>query len=82
MGVLTDGKIWYAWRWRNEDSSRIRNWSIEGITPPGPVELIQRILPLLTEGEPMGKPWIPADPVQVFQAYPTKLRDIYVSLEG
>ena len=80
IGILTDGAIWHAWLYDHEREARGRQ-VLDGFIPSTAEDLIHRIAPLIT-GDPIGKPWIPADPRPLFEPAHDELQAIYAELEG
>ena len=79
-GLLTDGRIWHAWRYDHARGA-IAQRNLDSFRPRDANDLINRILPIL-DVEPIGKPWIPPNPLPIFQPAHDGLRDIYDSLQG
>lgn len=77
-GILTDGKVWHVWRYPHEEDSVgvavLKDWR-----PETALELVRRLMPLL-EVDPIGKPWIPANPRSVFEPRLERLREIHAAL--
>ena len=80
-GILTDGCVWHVWRYEH-GSKRDSGRRMERSTVPGSACQLLDLLDHYVSGEPIGKPWIPADPVELFTPFFSSLRDIYESLEG
>ena len=74
-GVVTDGRIWHAWRFPHTHQTKA-TCVLPGVRPQNKEELLQRITPIVNV-EPIGKPWIPSDPVQLFKRYLTDLKEVY-----
>ena len=75
-GIVTDGRVWHVWQFTNDtDHTTV----FENFRPQTGEELILRIAPLLNV-EPVGKPWIPANPVPLFEKELEKLREIHAGL--
>ncbi len=79
FGIVTDGQIWHAWAFPHEVAALPHSTVIDSVTPSTEAELYQLIFPLLTN-EPIGKPHIPQNPVDIFKDYLTELFDIHVSI--
>ncbi len=79
-GILTDGRIWHAWRYDHARGA-IAQHTLDSFRPRDANDLLHRILPLL-DVEPIGRPWIPPNPLPIFQPAHDNLRDIYESLQG
>ena len=80
VGILTDGRVWHAWAYENERETRVRT-ILDGFAPASAEELVRRIRPLVS-GEPIGKPWVPADPRPLFEPAHDELQAIYSELGG
>ena len=80
VGILTDGWVWHAWLYDHEREARVRQ-ILDGFVPSGAEDLIHRIHPLVS-GDPIGKPWIPADPRPLFEPAHDDLQTIYAQLGG
>lgn len=74
-GVVTDGRIWHAWQFPHTYKTESK-CILDRVRPQNKEELLQYITPIVN-AEPIGKPWIPSDPVQRFQGHLTKLKKIY-----
>ena len=65
VGILTDGLVWHAWSYAHERDAQGRekrvNWS-----PTSDEELVIQLKKLLS-GDLIGKPWIPEDPLRIFE---------------
>ncbi|MDE0703782.1 MAG: hypothetical protein OXH59_08680 [Rhodospirillaceae bacterium] len=80
VGMLTDGRIWHAWAYDNQRETRVRT-ILDRFVPASAEELVRRIRPLVS-GEPIGKPWVPADPRPLFEPAHDELQAIYSELGG
>ena len=74
-GILTDGTTWHIWSWEHRHNPAAQPEQVRYRTAQ-PAALVQRLTTLL-EGELVGKPWIPEDPVDLFREFADRLRDIY-----
>ena len=74
-GIVTDGRIWHAWRFPHTHKTNAK-CVLDGVRPQNEEELLQRITPI-ANAEPVGKPWIPSDPVQLFERHLTDLKEVY-----
>lgn len=78
IGILTDGKVWHVWRYPHEEgavgTAVLKDWR-----PETAQTLVHRLKPLF-EVDPVGKPWIPADPRSVFEPRLEGLREIHATL--
>ena len=79
-GIVTDGRVWHAWRFPHAHQ-KTPELVLDGFRPQTGDELVLRIGPLLRV-EPVGKPWIPADPVPLFVGALDDLRGIHAGLAG
>ena len=79
-GVVTDGRIWHVWRFPHIHRTT-PELVLDGFRPQTGDELLLRIGPLLNV-EPVGKPWIPADPVPLFVGALDNLREVHAGLAG
>ena len=78
IGILTDGKLWHAWRYPHEHKAAgtpIRTAYIPS-TPTALMQYLQEVL----EGEPVGKQWIPTNPVKIFEPRLRSLEHIFENL--
>ena len=73
--IVTDGCIWHAWRFPHTHQAEA-TCVLPGVRPQNEDELLQRITPIVN-AEPVGKPWIPSDPVQRFEGDLAELKKIY-----
>ena len=80
VGILTDGRVWHAWAYDIERETRVRT-ILDGFVPASAEELVRRIRPLFS-GDPIGKPWVPADPRPLFEPAHDELQAIYSELGG
>ena len=74
-GIVTDGRTWHAWRFPHTHETNAK-CVLDGVRPQNKEELLQRISPIVN-AEPVGKPWIPSDPVQLFEGHLTDLKAVY-----
>ena len=78
--ILTDGQTWHAWRYPHKNHPQatplFANWR-----PSSPQHLLSRIQ-TLTSDDPIGKPWIPPKPANLFRNHLPALQDILNSLSG
>ena len=79
-GVVTDGRVWHAWRFPHTHRTTSEA-VLDGFRPQTGDELVLRI-GLLLNVEPVGKPWIPTDPVPLFVGALDKLREVHAGLAG
>ncbi len=79
-GVLTDGRVWHAWRY-NALSGLREETLHEDLRPSSALDLLARLQPIL-EGKKVGKPWIPEDCRKLFAPWRDQLQEIYEGLQG
>ena len=75
-GIVTDGRVWHAWRFAHRHEIRDQPPLLENFRPATPDDLLKHIIPVVSAA-PVGKPWVPADPVPLFADALTELRDIF-----
>ena len=80
VGIVTDGRVWHVWRYAHEENAPSITVE-EGFRPANAEELIARLRGFL-EGDLVGKPWIPAEPVKIFVPFLEELREIHSGLRG
>lgn len=78
--ILTDGRIWHVWHYDHAAGAVARH-RLNAFRPLNAEELLRELLPILNV-EPVGKPWIPSNPLEIFQPSHDRLRDIYDQLAG
>ena len=78
IGVVTDGRIWHAWRYAHEPGS-VGQEIFRAFRPATEEELHAKLAQLLSE-EPLGKPWIPERPSSIFEPYRERLSEIRSTL--
>ena len=79
-GILTDGRTWHVWRYAHEENAPSVAVA-ENFCPANAEELISRLKGFL-EGDLVGKPWIPSDPISIFEPFLEELREIHARLHG
>ena len=77
-GILTDGRVWHIWRYAH-DKDAVGTAVEKGFRPTTPEALIER-LQHYVEGEPVGKPWIPSNPRDLFEPRLEELRQLHADL--
>ncbi len=80
-GILTDGRVWHVWTYDPQYEAPAAQPICLNFRPANTGELLERMVPVLAV-EPVGKPWIPADPVPVFRTVLEELREIHGKLTG
>ena len=78
--IVTDGRIWHAWRFPHARQAA-EVCILDGFTPQTADELLRAIVPHFS-AEPVGKPWVPADPVPLFESAIGDLREIHAGIAG
>ena len=78
VGILTDGQVWHAWLYDHHSKSIARE-EFRNFRPKSPEELLQKFASLISDG-PIGKPWIPANPITIFESDLHELHEIYDAL--
>ena len=79
-GILTDGKIWHAWRYKHEADAE-PSGAYPPFRPNDEKHLIFRLQGLL-KGSPIGKPWIPKNTKDIFKGYLPRLHEIHQNITG
>ena len=77
-GIVTDGRVWHAWKFTDESS---HTTVLEGFRPGTGEELVLGMEPIFNV-DPVGKPWIPANPVPLFRNDLGRLQGIHAGLAG
>ncbi len=80
IGILTDGKVWHSWSYVHRDNPSAQKEKA-GFRPNSGRELAEWLTQVLA-GEPVGKPWIPANPVALFAEHAGTLRVVHDELTG
>ena len=79
-GMLTDGKVWHRWSYEHRDNPAAQEEDLD-FRPAGAGELAGWLRDALS-GQPVGRPWIPPNPVRLFEDQARELRDIHDGLTG
>ena len=79
-GLLTDGAVWHGWHY-DPDTGATLNQCLDSFRPATAEELLGRIVPLVTRAA-IGKPWIPANPVSIFEPSVAHLQKIHEGIKG
>ncbi|MCY3877620.1 MAG: hypothetical protein OXF74_00385 [Rhodobacteraceae bacterium] len=79
-GFVTDGRIWHAWRFPHAQHNSF-TCALDGFRPKSAEELLSIIKPLVST-TPVGKPWIPTNPVHLFVDALDSLRTIHAEITG
>lgn len=77
-GFVTDGHVWHAWLYHAK-SGKVMQHPLDGFRPSSAEELLGTIWPLV-ESNPIGKPWIFADPRPLFEPLREELQKIFEGL--
>lgn len=80
IGILTDGLAWHRWSYEHRDNPVAQ--PEEGIPQPANGANLAQWLDATLDGEPVGKQWIPRNPVALFAGQEAELRGIYDGLAG
>ncbi len=78
-GILTDGKIWYAWKYDRFSGAEMGP-ILEKFIPNDAHHLLSKVLSCIPSA-PYGKPSIPANPVDIFKSYVEQLQSIYTHIK-
>ena len=81
QAMLTDGQRWWVWQWPVNHDGSLAGGSLtdEMVFAPGQDAEALAWLQSKT-GQTTGKPWVPSEPVTVFESYLAELRIIYRQL--
>ena len=79
-GILTDGRVWHRWTYAHRPDA-VAQPEEQGFCPTTPAQLADWLAATLA-GEPVGLPWIPANPVALFREAHDSLRAIHEGLQG
>ena len=77
VGVVTDGTIWYSWRYPHEENPEVE--TIPARTTSNADALIDALTAAFGT-ERTGKPWVPADPADLFREHEKALESLYRQL--
>jgi len=80
VGILTDGQVWHAWKWQNEEGAGATE-IFAGLVPGSPEDLTARIGPVVAR-KTTGKPWVSKTPHDTFVPFLRDLEKIYADLKG
>ena len=81
QAMLTDGRQWWVWQWQvNYDGSltQSRLTDEKAFTPGQDAEALDWLQS--KTGQTTGKPWVPSDPIALFENYLSELQLIYRQL--
>ena len=79
-GILTDGRVWHSWSWEHRRKPAAQEEQRD-FRPANEGELAAWVQGQLS-GDPVGKPWIPSNPVGLFRDQAHELRKIHDDLPG
>ena len=79
-GILTDGKIWHAWKYENEIRAPRQKFFLN-FRPSNETELVRQLTKVLGD-EPIGKPWVGDHAHTIFEKYRPGLDEVFESLKG
>ena len=77
VGVVTDGTIWHSWRYPHEENPEVE--TIPAMTTSNAPALIDALTAAFGT-ERTGKPWVPADPADLFRDHEKALDSLYRQL--
>ena len=77
VGVVTDGAIWHSWRYPHEENPEVE--TIPARTTSNAGALIAALTAAFGR-ERTGKPWVPADPADLFRDHEKALGSLYRQL--
>ncbi len=80
VGILTDGRTWHSWSYEHREAPAAQP-ETGHFQPESGSELAGWLGGVLA-GDPVGKPWIPRNPVEIFHGRERVLRGIYDGLDG
>ncbi len=79
-GILTDGRVWHSWSYVHRDNPSAQEEK-QDFKPNSGRELAEWLGQELA-GDPVSKPWIPANPAALFAEHAKSLRAVYNELTG
>ena len=79
-GILTDGKIWHAWKYEN-DIRAPRQEFFPSFRPGNETELVSQLTKVFGD-KPIGKPWVGDHAHTIFEKYRPGLDRVFESLKG
>jgi len=77
-GILTDGKVWYAWKYDRQNGHE-KGALFEKFIPNDAIHLLSKVLSCIPN-KPYGKPSIPSNPIEIFKPYIDQLQSIYAKV--
>ena len=77
VGVVTDGTIWHSWRYPHEENPEVE--TIQARTTSNAGALIAALTAAFGT-ERTGKPWVPAEPADLFRDHEKALGSLYRQL--
>ena len=78
-GILTDGQVWHVWTYPHEENS-VSTTAKDKFRPQTPESLVELLRQIIVKGDPVGKPWIPLNPRDLFSPQLEVLREIHAKL--
>ena len=78
-GIVTDGRHWHAFSYTHMPNPLVSRQTLHSGRVSGAEELAANLLEWLS-GDPVGQPWIPADPTHLFKDRADELAHLYRGL--
>ena len=76
LGVVTDGAAWHAWRYPHKDNPTIEALPVMTLDGPSLLAVLDKAF----GQEQASKPWVPAEPADLFRNHETTLNELYKQL--
>ena len=78
QAMLTDGQRWWVWEWAANYDGTLAGRRLADAKTFTPGQDAEALAWLQSKtGQTYGKPWVPSDPIVLFESYLAELRDIY-----
>ena len=78
QAILTDGQLWWVWEWATNYDGTLAGSRLADAKTFTPGQDGEALAWLQSKtGQTYGKPWVPSDPIVLFESYLAELRDIY-----
>ena len=78
QAMLTDGQRWWLWEWATNYDGTLAGRRLADAKTFTPGQDAEALAWLQSKtGQTYGKPWVPSDPIVLFESYLAELRDIY-----
>ena len=77
IGIVTDGAIWHSWRYAHERNPQIET---DPTTPTSNAATLMEALATAFGRDRTGKPWVPAEPADLFRDHEAALADLFRQL--